>query len=100
MLLSQFNFPQYDCTIEGTYNSHIVAAIFGGLMQGFSGLLLRIGGSAGGADIIGCMVQKKFPHKDVEKIIAYVSYIVVAIAFFVHGNLNSVCLSIIEIFVR
>ncbi len=99
MLLSQFNFPQYDCTIEGTYNSHIVAAIFGGLMQGFSGLLLRIGGSAGGADVIGCMVQKKFPHKDVEKIIAYVSYIVVAIAFFVYGNLNSVCLSVIEIFV-
>lgn len=99
MLLAQFNFPQYDCTIEGTYNSHLVAAIFGGIMQGLTGVLLKIGGSSGGADVIGCMIQKKFPHKDVEKIIAYVSYVVVAIAFFVYGNLNSVCLSVIEIFV-
>ncbi len=99
MLLAQFGFPQYDCTIEGTYNSHVVAAIFGGVMQGVSGILLRIGGSAGGADVIGCMIQKKFPHKDVEKIIAYVSYVVVAIAFFVYGNINSVCLSVINIFV-
>ncbi len=99
MILSALNCPQYDCTAEGTYNSHVVAAIFGGVMQGISGILLRIGGSAGGADVIGCMVQKKFPHKDVEKIIAYVSYAVVAVAFFVYGNINSVCLSIINIFV-
>ncbi len=102
MLLKEFNFYQYDCTIvteTEPYNSHLVAAIFGGVMQGFSGILLRIGGSAGGADVIGCMVQKKFPHKNVESIIAYVSYVVVAIAYFVYGNLNSVCLSVIEIFV-
>ena len=36
---------------------------------------------------------------NVENIIALLSYVVVAIAFFVYGNLNSVCLSIIEIFV-
>ncbi len=99
MLLVEINFPQYDCTSQATSNSHIVAAIFGGLMQGISGFLLKIGGSAGGADIIGCMVQKKFTHKDVEKIIALVSYMVVAVAFFVYGNLNSVCLSVIEIIV-
>ncbi len=99
MILAAVGCPQYDCTVPGTYNSHIVAAIFGGVMQGVSGILLKIGGSAGGADVIGCMVQKKFPHKDVEKIIAYVSYVVVAIAFFVYGNINSVCLSVINIFV-
>ncbi len=98
-LLDAWGVPQYDCTIEGTYNSHVVAAIFGGVMQGVSGILLRIGGSAGGADVIGCMIQKKFPHMNVEKIIAYVSYAVVAVAFFVYGNINSVCLSIINIFV-
>ncbi len=99
MLLAQFGFPQYDCTIPGTYNSHVVAAIFGGVMQGITGVMLRLGGSSGGADVIGCLLHKRFPHKDVESIIAYVSYAVVAIAFFVYGNLNSVCLSVIEIFV-
>ncbi len=99
MLLSEFQFYQYDCTLEGTNNSHLVAAIFGGVMQGVSGILLRIGGSAGGADVIGCMVQKKLPHKNVESIIAYVSYAVVVVSYFVYGNLNAVCLSFIEIFV-
>ncbi len=114
MLFDVLGVSQYDCTVkitdkiaaesnniilDGMYNSHLVAAIFGGVMQGVTGILLKIGGSSGGADVIGCMIQKKFPHKDVEKIIAYVSYVVVAIAFFVYGNLNSVCLSVIEIFV-
>jgi len=99
MLLAEFKFPQYDCTIEGTYNSHLVAAIFGGVAQGLTGIMLRLGGSSGGVDVIGCMIQKKVPHKNVESIIALVSYVVVAIAFFVYGNLNSVCLSVVEIFV-
>lgn len=102
MLFKELNVYQYDCTIitpTEKYNSHLVAAIAGGVMQGFSGILLRIGGSAGGADVIGCMVQKKFPHKNVESIIAYVSYAVVAVAFFVYGNVNSVCLSVVEIFI-
>ncbi len=98
-LLDAWEVPQYDCTIEGTYNSHVIAAIFGGVVQGVSGILLRIGGSAGGVDVIGCMVQKKFPHMNVERIIAYASYAVVAVAFFVYGNINSVCLSIINIFI-
>lgn len=99
MLLAEWNFPQYDCTIEGTYNSHLVAAIFGGVAQGMTGVMLRLGGSSGGVDVIGCMIQKKVPHKNVESIIAVVSYVVVAISFFVYGNLNAVCLSVIEIFV-
>ncbi len=99
MLLAEWSFPQYDCTIEGTYNSHLVAAIFGGVAQGLTGIMLRLGGSSGGVDVIGCMIQKKVPHKNVESIIAVVSYIVVAISFFVYGNLNAVCLSVVEIFV-
>ncbi len=99
VLFDMLNVQQYDCTIPGTYNSHVVAAIFGGIMQGITGVLLRVGGSGGGVDIIACMVQKKFPHKNVERIIAYLSYAVVAIAFFVYGNINSVCLSVIEIFI-
>jgi uncharacterized membrane-anchored protein YitT (DUF2179 family) len=99
MLFDVLGVPQYDCTILGTNNSHVVAAIFGGVAQGLTGLILRLGGSSGGVDILGCIIQKKIPHKDVEKIIAILSYIVVAIAFFVYGNINSVCLSVIEIFV-
>lgn len=76
----------------------VLAAVFGGVVQGITGMLLKIGGSSGGVDVIGCMIQKKMPHKDLEKIIAYLSYIVAAIGFMVYGNLHSVLLSVIEIF--
>ncbi len=99
MFFDLFGVPQYDCTIPGTINSHLIAAIFGGVAQGLTGIILRLGGSSGGVDVLGCMIQKKMPHKDVEKIIAFLSYIVVAIAFFVYGNINSVCLSVVEIFI-
>ncbi len=99
MVFDLLGVPQYDCTLPGTNNSHLIAAIFGGVAQGLTGIMLRLGGSSGGVDVLGCMIQKKMPHKDVEKIIAVLSYIVVAIAFFVYGNINSVCLSVVEIFI-
>jgi len=76
-----------------------LAAVFGGVVQGLTGILLKIGGSSGGADVLGCLFQKKAPHKEVEKLISFFSYIVVAIGFAVYGNLHSVLLSVIEIFV-
>lgn len=81
-------------------NSRLIAAIFTGVAQGLTGIMLRLGGSSGGVDVVGSMIQKKIPHKDLEKIIAIVSYVIVAISFFVFGNdVNAVLLSVIEIFV-
>ena len=97
-VLPLLNVYQYDCSLPN--HSHLISAIFAGIFQGATGIFLKIGGSSGGVDIIGCLIQKKFPHKDVEKIIAYLSYAVVAVSFFVYDNsINSVCLSIIEIFI-
>lgn len=77
----------------------IIPAIFGGIAQGLTSLMLRIGGSAGGVDVAACMIQKKMPHKNVEKIIAFLSYVVVAVSYFVYWDVNSIILSVIEIFV-
>jgi len=81
-------------------NSRLLAAVFAGVVQGFTGIMLRLGGSSGGVDVVGSMIQKKMPHKDLEKIIAIVSYIIVAISFFVFDrDVNSVLLAVVEIFV-
>ena len=97
-VLPLLNVYQYDCSLPN--HSHLISAIFAGIFQGATGIFLKIGGSSGSVDIVGCLIQKKFPHKDVEKIIAYLSYAVVAVSFFVYDNsINSVCLSIIEIFI-
>lgn len=77
----------------------LIPAIFAGVAQGGTALMLKIGASAGGVDIIGCMFQTKMRHVRVEKIIAILSYITIALAFFVFGSLESVLLSAIEVFV-
>ena len=86
----------YQYRAEG---EEILAAVFGGLSQGATGLMLRIGASSGGVDIVGSIIQKKMPHRDVERIISLASAVIVLISFVVYGNLRSVLLSVIEIFV-
>jgi len=88
----------------GVYQYHaegeqLLAAVFGGIAQGATGIMLRIGASSGGVDVIGSIIQKKMPHYDVERIISLVSAVIVAVSFFVYGNLHSVLLSVVEIFV-
>ena len=81
-------------------NSRLLAAVFAGVAQGFTGIMLRLGGSSGGVDVIGSMIQKAMPHKDLEKIIAVVSYIIVGVSFFIFENdINAVLLAVVEIFV-
>lgn len=77
----------------------ILPALFGGVAQGLTGIMLRIGASSGGVDVMGSMIQKRIPHKDVERIISLISVTIIAISFLVYGNLQSVLLSVIEIFV-
>jgi len=77
----------------------LICAIFAGVAQGGTALMLKIGASSGGVDIIGCMFQTKMRHVRVEKIIAILSYLTVVLAFFVFGSLESVLLSTVEIFV-
>ena len=77
----------------------ILPALFGGVAQGLTGIMLRFGASSGGVDVMGSMIQKKIPHKDVEKIISLLSVVIILISFVVYGNLQSVLLSVIEIFV-
>ena len=77
----------------------LLPAIFGGIAQGMTGLMLRIGASAGGIDVVACMLHKKFSHKNIENIIALLSYVIVVISYFVYWDLNSILLSVVEIFV-
>ncbi len=88
---------QYDVTAPG--GSPLIAAIFGGALQGLTGIPLRLGGSSGGVDIIGGLWAMRLPHKNVERLISYVSYSVVALSFFVYRDLSAVALSVISVFV-
>lgn len=94
-LLDYVDFYQYKSDTD-----RILPAIFAGIILGLrTGLLLKIGGSSGGVDILGFMIQAKKPHINIEKLISIICYVIIAASYFVYRDLTSILLSIIETFV-
>lgn len=96
-LLDALGVYQYDCMEGG--RDPLIAAIFGGAAQGLTAIPLRLGGSSGGADIIGTVLAVRMPHRRVERLISYVSYFVILLSLPVYRDLSAVCLSAIAVFV-
>lgn len=93
-ILGEMHFYQY--VVE---TDKVIAAIFSGLLLGArTGIMLRIGASSGGIDIIACIVQNKF-NRDVEKVISFVCYIIIGISYFVYRDLTCILLSVVQMFV-
>lgn len=78
----------------------LLAAIFAGVALGIStAIMLKIGCSTGGIDIIACLVNLKKPNLNIERIISIICYCVIASSYFVYWDLTSILLSVIQIFV-
>ncbi len=94
-LLTLVDFPVYPVASE---LERFLAAIIGGIAQGVTGLMLRIGGSAGGVDVIASMIQKRRQSDNIETVIAGLSYTIALFSFFVWGDVNAVIYSFVAIF--
>lgn len=96
VVLQEINFYQYT---EG--NVGLIAAVFSGVMLGVrTGVMLKIGASTGGVDIVAGLVQRKRVYGNIERIISFICYVIIGVSFFVYDNdLNSVLLSVIQMFV-
>lgn len=94
LLLSRAEFYRFEPT-----GDRILSAIFGGVGQGMTGIMLRIGSSSGGVDIMGSILGRRLTGMPVERIISLISLLIVSASFFVYGNLESVLLSVVEIYV-
>ena len=78
----------------------LISALVSGILLGVCvGIMLKIGYSSGGVDIIACLVHKWKPHLNVERVISICAYSIVALSFFVYNELTSIFLSAIQIFV-
>lgn len=94
-VFEEVDFYQY----SSADTSGILSAVFAGVILGFrTGLMMKIGSSTGGIDIIACMIQSKKPHVNIEKFISVICYLIIGISFFVYKELTSVLLSVIQIF--
>ncbi len=85
---------------DGEGTSRLLASVFSGVILGLrTGVMLMIGGCAGGADIIAGMIQVKKPHLKVEKVITIICYIIIALSYFLYRDMDSILFAVIHAFV-
>jgi uncharacterized membrane-anchored protein YitT (DUF2179 family) len=95
LLLEEISFYQYIAESD-----KLISAIFSGILLGTrTGIMIKIGGSTGGVDIIACAVQTRRPYGNVEKVISLVCYVIMGLSFFVYRDLNCIFLSIVQLIV-
>lgn len=95
ILLAEINFYQYQAE-----NERLLAAIFSGILLGVrTGIMIRIGSSTGGVDIIACIFHKKRADINIERIISVICYAIILASFAVYKNLNSILLSFVQMYV-
>ena len=97
--LNFFVFIPTGLTSAEAVGYRLLAAIFSGVMLGVCvGIMLKLGYSSGGVDVIACLAHKWKPHVNVERIISICAYIIVGVSYFVYWDLTSILLSVVQIF--
>ncbi len=78
----------------------MLAAIFGGVLMGVGvGLFLNRGGSTGGTEIIARMLEKKYPHIPIGKLMLLVDGTVIALSALVYRQLESPMYAVVLVFI-
>lgn len=78
----------------------ILAAVFGGALYGGGiGIAFAAGSSTGGTDIIGRIIQSRFPHIPIGKMLLFVDGIIIAASFLIFRNIELTLFGILTLFV-
>ncbi len=86
---------------EGTLTSDILlAAVYGGVSMGVGlGLIFRLGGTTGGTDLAGAILNKFFPSLSIAKLMMILDLIIVAIAGLVERRIEAALYSVIALYI-
>lgn len=77
----------------------ILASVFGGILMGVGlSLIMLRGATTGGVDIIGKLVNRKYPHLSVGKIILMADGVVIILNALVYKNAQSALYSVVAIY--
>ncbi len=78
----------------------LLVALFAGVILGIrTGIMLRNGTSTGGVDIVAGCIHKWKPHLNTERVITLISYTIILSSGFVYRDIQSVMLSLVQMFV-
>lgn len=86
--------------IDMSEGDYMIAALFGGLCSGAGiGLVIRVGATTGGTDMVSALIQIKMRHYSIVQILQVIDGIVVALGMFVFG-MRPTLYAVIGIFVQ
>ena len=87
------------CRLPSVSDDLLLCSIYGGVIYGIGiGLIIRFGGSTGGGDMLGCIINHKKPKISVGWVTIFVNTIVIIISLFVYG-LQLSLYSLISVFI-
>lgn len=71
-------------------NELMISAIYGGLLMGAgTGTVIRMGGSTGGSDMLGCLIRSKTNKFTTGELIILINVVVLTLSIFVYGLFNA-----------
>ncbi len=77
----------------------ILATVFGGVLYGFGiGMSFAAGASTGGTDIIGRIIQSKFPTVPIGTLLMFVDGIILLISFIVFQDIERILFGVFTLF--
>ena len=79
---------------------NILTCIFGGVLLGLGvGLILSRGGTTGGSEVVARLLERKFPHIQVGKLILLVDGVVIATSALVYQQMESPLFAVVLVFI-
>ncbi len=77
-----------------------LASVMGGVLAGVGlGLIFLRGGSTGGTEIVARLLERRFPHIPIGRLMLVVDAVVIAVAALVFGNVESAMYAVVMVFV-
>lgn len=77
-----------------------LAVFASGILLGVrTAVMVRLGASSGGTDVLASMVQKRRPYLNMETLISLFCYVIIGLSFFVYRNLESVLMAMVQMMV-
>jgi uncharacterized membrane-anchored protein YitT (DUF2179 family) len=96
--VASFSILLDNVTLPVLTNERLLVAVFGGVITGIAdGMILRVGGSTGGFDILGLIVSKRFGISTGQVFLAFNGIIIALAAYF--NNLELAMYTLIMLFV-
>ena len=87
-------FPQFA-------GDRMLGAIFCGICTGGGlGIIFQRGSSTGGTDIVGYLVEKKYPHIPIGKALMFVDTVIIVVSIFVFKNVESALFAVVTLFAQ